>query len=704
MAVVLIIDDRPVNRDYLVTLLGYGGHQIFEASDGAEALEIAIRERPHLVITDLRMPVMDGLEFTLRLRKEPRFATTPVIFYTATFLQAEARLMASTCGVTQVLMKPCGPQEILAAVAECLGTEIFEPPDEVSARLQQENHQALADQPIALKLADLIDLTERIAREPNPFVLLEKFCQGARYILGSKFAATLIVGRDVPIVSRGSESLSSAVTVNVETPGNLLGRVLAERKVVRLRDLLEPPSRLGLGTDEAGVGSFLGAPIMVAEHVYGLLYFAAKYSGPEFDKRDESMARTMATQLAVAYHNATLLASVKDAEAKYRSLVEQMPATTFVADVDDPWTMLYVSPQIETMLGFPGSDWMKGPARWLSQVHPEDRARLDVELGRSRGVGERLHEEYRLLSKDGRTLWVEQQALVTEEIAGQRLFKGFLVDITDKKVAELGLRESEAQLAQSQKMELVGQLAAGLAHDYNNSLNIIVGYSELLLVGLDAKDPRRAMVELIHGAGLRSTQLTDQLLGFSRKHALAPRVFDLNVLLSTTVGPLIHRLIGEHIQVAMDLQPGLGWVEADSGQIEQVVLNLAVNARDSMSKGGTLTVGTANDRVHARKRTDHGDIPPGDYVVLSVTDTGCGMTPQVKTRMFEPFFTTKPEGKGTGLGLASVLGIVERSGGKIDVASSPGRGTCFKVYLTRVETPALVDQRAPGVTKVGGSS
>ncbi len=268
-------------------------------------------------------------------------------------------------------------------------------------------------------------------------------------------------------------------------------------------------------------------------------------------------------------------------------------------------------------------------------------------------------------------------------------------DITDRKQAESEYRQMEEQFRQAQKLEAVGRLASGVAHDFNNMLTVIQGCCEVLLHTMPLDDRSRELVEEIHRAGQQSASLTRQLLVFGRKQVVQPRVLDLNETVSSAE-KLLRRMIGEDVLLKTVLRPLAGRVKTDPGQLEQVLMNLAVNARDAMPTGGRLTIETANadlDDVHASMQAG---VEQGPYVVLvALSDTGCGMTEDVKARIFEPFFTTKEAGKGTGLGLAVVHGIVQQAGGHVEVDSEPGRGTTFKIYLPRLE-----EQARPGNSRL----
>jgi PAS domain S-box-containing protein len=323
-----------------------------------------------------------------------------------------------------------------------------------------------------------------------------------------------------------------------------------------------------------------------------------------------------------------------------------------------------------------------------------DRARVMGVLER----GELLQNlEIQGRRQDEVLIWVSVNGRPVKNAAGViAYYEWSLADITER-------RQLESQLRQAQKMEAVGQLAGGVAHDFNNLLTVIGGRCYLVLGKLPLDDPLRREVELVRGAAERAARLTHQLLAFSRKQVLEPRVLDLNETVSG-IEPLLRRLIGEHIEISVIQAPRLGRVKADAGQLEQVILNLAVNARDAMERGGRLVLETADVTLdEAAARRAH-DAEPGAYVMLSVTDSGHGMDAATRAQIFEPFFTTKEVGKGTGLGLATVYGIVKQSGGFIDVESEPGQGARFKVYLPRVEEAvATAEAPKPSGSRLRGS-
>jgi signal transduction histidine kinase/CheY-like chemotaxis protein len=292
-------------------------------------------------------------------------------------------------------------------------------------------------------------------------------------------------------------------------------------------------------------------------------------------------------------------------------------------------------------------------------------------------------------------------AVITMQFAEGPALVGFITDLTGPKQVAEERRRLEEQLRQAQKLESIGRLAGGVAHDFNNLLTVINGYAQLLLRDLKAGDPLRDSLEEIHSAGERAAGLTRQLLAFSRRQVLSPRVLDLNRVVSE-MQPMLARLLGEDVELRVELHAGAATICADPHQLEQVVMNLTVNARDSMPDGGKLRIETAVVEWGEGQARSHPDARVGRYVVLAVSDTGVGMDEETRNRIFEPFFTTKGIGKGTGLGLSMVQGIVAQSGGYIDVYSEEGQGTTFKIYLPALAEAAADAENPEVAPTVGG--
>ncbi len=381
-----------------------------------------------------------------------------------------------------------------------------------------------------------------------------------------------------------------------------------------------------------------------------------------------------------------------EAEAKYQTLVEQVAAISYIAELGMDGQWLYVSPQVEAMFGFPADEWLAQSRDWVQNIHADDRTIVEAAEEASLR-GERFQAEYRIIRKDGRVIWVSDTAVVVPGSDAHPLMEGIIVDITDRKLLE-------GQLQQARRMEAVGRLAGGIAHDFNNLLTIIKGYTELGLTRAKASPEVRADLERIEDASERAGGLVRQLLAFSRRQVLQPKVLDLNAIVEG-LDKLLRRLMDEAIEMKTVVGKDLGRIKADPGQIEQVIMNLVVNARDAMPEGGRLTVETENVELDSAYARDHVTVRPGRYVMLAVTDTGMGMSPDTIAHIFEPFYTTKESGRGTGLGLSTVYGIVKQSGGYIWVYSEPGHGTTFKVYLPRVEdaVESLPAEKIDGVDR-----
>jgi two-component system, cell cycle sensor histidine kinase and response regulator CckA len=424
--------------------------------------------------------------------------------------------------------------------------------------------------------------------------------------------------------------------------------------------------------------TLLGVPLKTPKETIGVLVAQHYEDGNAYSERELEFMASVGGQIAVAIDRKRAEEELRAAETRFRTLVEQLPAITYVAEFGaaGPWS--YVSPQIETLLGFTPAEWRADPEAWVKCLHPEDRERVLREEEHSQHSREPFRSEYRMITRDGQVLWCRDEATVmSDQTANRNLMLGVIHNITQR-------RHLEDQLHQSQKMEAVGRLAGGVAHDFNNLLMIIKGNSEIMLERLGATERSRKNAGEIDKAADKGASLTRQLLAFSRKQVIQPKVLNLRDVVDEMAN-MLERLIGEHIALNIVSGAALGTVKADQGQIEQVLMNLVINGRDAMPDGGTLTIEIANiflDEGYARQ---HAEVQPGSYVMLAISDTGVGMDAETQARIFEPFFTTKELGKGTGLGLATVYGVVKQNGGWIWVYSEPGHGTIFKIYLPQVE-------------------
>ena len=371
--------------------------------------------------------------------------------------------------------------------------------------------------------------------------------------------------------------------------------------------------------------------------------------------------------------------ALRQSEAEYRSLIQGAAYGIYRSTTEGKF--LDVNPALVAMLGYDSEAELLA-ANLATEIY-WDSAEHAHAIAQHLERWDGLEVEWK--RKDGTPITVRLSGRVVRDAQGaMAYFEGIAENITEQRLLE-------AQLRQSQKMEAVGRLAGGVAHDFNNLLMVMRGYTELLLGRLGANDPLRRNVEEIQKAADRATSLTQQLLAFSRKQVMQPKVFDLNAVVSDTE-KMLRRLIGEDIELATLFGADLGRVKADPGQIEQVILNLAVNARDAMPQGGKLVLETANVELTQAFARQHPGVTPGPHVMLAMSDTGVGMDAETQARIFEPFFTTKEKGKGTGLGLATVYGIVKQSGGYIWVYSEAGQGTTFEIYLPRVEDAVTADQ------------
>jgi two-component system cell cycle sensor histidine kinase/response regulator CckA len=676
---ILLVEDSPTQAERVRLILEPEGYRVEVAPNGREGLERARTTLPDLIISDILMPEMDGYALCQAVKHDDTTRKIPFILFTERHAPMDI-IEGLLRGADNFIPKSSSDDYLLARVRR-----IF----------QQLEHRKAGE--VAIEIRVRVD------------------------------------GREIPI-SADKQQIFELLISSVEEAGR------ANEKLNEAQRLLQEHAR-------------------------------------QLETRVQERTREL-----------------RAAEEKYRSLVEQIPATAYVVPLERSEAgPRYVSPQVEALLGYTPSEWTSFSDFRSDLVHPDDRDQVRATLERLLAGGGPVREEYRLRARDGRWVWVRDDACV---VARSGAIQGVLFDMTERRQAEAALRQSEEkhrllfernlagvyrstldgrilecndafarifgyssrdeilsgpavqlhptpqaraafleslekegfllnygaegkrkdggslrllenaslvanviegtlldvtgqtkleeQLRQVQKMEAIGQLAGGVAHDFNNLLSVIFGSGEMVLRRMTADDARRSHIEQMLKAGEGAARLTRQLLAFSRQQVLEPTVLDVRAVVGETA-KMLARVIREDIELVAVSDEDTGRVKADPGQLEQILMNLAVNARDAMPNGGRLTIEAKNADLDAAYAASHSPVRPGRYVLLAVSDTGSGMDKETQAHLFEPFFTTKEAGKGTGLGLATVYGIVKQSDGYIWVYSELGVGTTFKIYFPRVD-------------------
>jgi PAS domain S-box-containing protein len=662
---VLIVDDNPTNRQRLRLTLEAQGHRTIEASDGVEGLEKLRSADVDAVISDVLMPRMDGYRLSWEIRRSEELREIPIVIYSSTHAPPAEAGLTSNVGVDRFLPSPATPGSILDALTEAVvsrkslrrapGTEELDRLKEYSDRLVLELEKK------NLELESARDLLS------NSNEALRKSEKRFRDLVDQ---APIGVFQSTPEGRFLDANAAFAVMLGYDTARELL-------QIPAIEAYADPADRARVLARLNRSGGVSGMEVRLKRRDGGLVW--ARIDGRGVLGADGGLERyeIFATDVSEQRRSAdALLAS----ETRYRALLEHAHDAIFVND--EAGIVQEVNRAAELLVGATREE-MVGRS-FLETLPVEDRARVLETFEETLEHGRILELlEVCIQRREGTTVPAEVSASVVQ-IGGKPFVVAFLRDVSERNAMA-------AQLRVAQKLDAIGQLAGGVAHDFNNLLTAILGYSQLLAPELRGNDEHFAAIEEIRKAGERAADLTRQLLAFSRKQILEPKVLDLNDVVRRIEG-LLTRLIGEDVRVRLNLGSALGAIRADAGQIEQVIMNLAVNARDAMPRGGDISIETANVELAETYTQMHRPVHPGPYVMLAVSDTGVGMDAVTRERIFEPFFTTKEKGQGTGLGLSTVYGIVKQSSGYVWVYSEPGKGTAFKVYLPRVE--GAVEARA----------
>ncbi|WP_460905856.1 response regulator [Paraburkholderia jirisanensis] len=696
---VLVVDDNADLRDYMRRILSAAGHDVRVADDGVAALEAARLSAPDLVVSDVMMPRLDGFGLLRELRADDALRETPVLLLSARAGE-EAKVGGLESGADDYLTKPFSARELLARVQGNLQL----------ARLRHATRQRLADESRTLEILNRVG--RAVAAELDLSRAVQTVTDAATELTGAAFGSFFYNVEDDDGARYTLYTLSGVPKdsfARFPMPRNtaVFGPTFNGEGIVRVDDITKDP-RYGKNAPHEGmppghlkVCSYLAAPVVSRTgEVLGGLFFGHPEAGV-FTERSERFLAGIAAQAASAIDNARLYRAAQDeiaartkAQDALHHLNETLEARVIeaVADRDRLWevsedllvvagfdgALQRVSPSWTRVLGHPV--WSLNAQSFFELIHPDDRELVDARLAELRRTGVPLRYENRLKRSDGSWCWIAWT--LSLDPATERIH-GVGRDVTTDRETQDALRHAEEALRFAQKMEAIGKLTGGVAHDFNNLLQVIGGNLQLLAEDVAGSDRSAQRVRNALAGVARGAKLASQLLAFGRRQPLAPKVVNLGRFVRG-LDDMLRRALGDGIEIETIVSGGLWNTLVDPFQVENALLNLAINARDAMDGLGRLTIEAGNAALDVAYAKRNADVLPGQYVMVAVTDTGSGMSPEVREHVFEPFFTTKPEGQGTGLGLSMVYGFVKQSGGHVKVYSEPGQGTTIRLYLPRV--------------------
>ena len=684
---VLIADDNDASCKLLRAILEADGHAVVVAADGHEALNLLKTCPVDAIISDLLMPNLDGFRLCREIRRDSRWHKIPFICYTAIYCSLDDEKLALDLGADAYLRKPSskgtilntvrasmerirartGPPRRKAAHAELDVLHEYSRP--LVAELENKNFE-LSEKSRLAELTGAIGVA--LTRRHDLDETLQSCAESIAKHLDAALARiwTLTERNNIALELRASAA-PDTLPQGVDPGQAIAGRIAIEHRPFRIHAIGSEVSVLEQDwARREGVAAFAGYPLIIEERLVGVMAVFTRKELPEATIRTLA---AIADSLALGIQSKRAEADLRESEERFRQLAKNISEVFWMTDQAKK-EVLYISPAYETIWGRSCKSLVEQPQSFFDAIHPDDRPRVVTTFQAKSGVPHEL--EYRIVRPDFSVRWIRDRAFPVRDAAGLVIrLAGVAEDITEK-------RQLEMQLQQSQKMQAIGRLAGGVAHDFNNLLSVIFGHSALLAASSPSPERLRASIAEINSAAERAAALTRQLLALGRRQVVEPKVLDLGSVLAESKS-LLRRLIGEDVRLTMNISPGLRPVNVDPGQINQVLMNLALNSRDAMPQGGELTIEAHDVEFEVASASIRPEQGPGRYVLFAVTDTGCGMTPEIQAQIFEPFFTTKSD--STGLGLSVVDGIVKQCGGYLTLASRPGRGTTFRIYLPAVE-------------------
>ncbi len=726
---ILVVEDNPTNLQLLVKSLTESGFTTHPVSEGAQALRFAQSTPPDLILLDVVMPGMDGYEVCRQLKEDERTRDIPVIFMTA-LTEIEDKVAGFRLGAVDYITKPFQPEEVLVRVRTHIDLHAMHTRlEEQNKRLQheiterrraedglQKAHDEL-EQRVQERTSDLAkanrmlnilsECSVALMKATEETALLNEIC---RIIIDLGGYPLVWIGyceqndaRSVRPVAQAGFEEGYLTTVNItwdnsERGQGPTGSAIRTGKHCIAKNIQTDPAFAPWRKEavQRSYTSSIALPLKRDDQVFGALNIYAAIPDA-FSPEEVRLLLELAGDLAFG------ITSLRERDARRRAeealrVSEEKYRT--VADFTYDWEYwqgpdgryIYVSPSCERITGYRAEEFLQNPDLLDRIIHPDDRMIMaGHKIEATHGTCDELNGcslDFRIITRGGEQRWIAHCCQPVYGHQGQYLgLRSSNRDITMRRRAEQEQERLQAQLLQAQKMELVGRLAGGVAHDFNNILAVIIGNTELALLKVNPSDPLRARLQGIEKAALRSADLVRQLLAFARNQTIMPVVLNLNEAINAMLA-LLRRLIGENIELTWKPAPKLWPAKLDPSQIDQVLTNLCVNARDAIAGVGRIDIATDNITFPEDHVAGSFGLAQREYILISVSDDGCGMNEEIQQHLFEPFFTTKGIGEGTGLGLATVYGIVQQNGGFIDVFSKPGLGSTFKIYFPRLRAGA----------------